>query len=61
MISTPLLEGFLQFYLGTWLQMRGVYPSHMEGQRRHGVAQDRCILINEGQAEKICFGAVEFC
>ena len=29
MISTPLLEGFVQFYQGTWLHMRGVYPLHM--------------------------------
>ena len=29
-ISTPLLEGFVQFYLGTWLYMRGVNPSHMK-------------------------------
>ena len=32
MISTPLLEDFVQFYLGTWLHKRGVYPSHMEGE-----------------------------
>ena len=51
MISTHLLEGFVQFYPGTWLHMRGAYPPHMEGQRCHGVAEDRCILVNEGQAE----------
>ena len=38
MMSTPLLEGFVQFYLETWLHMRGVYPSHMEGQWSHEVA-----------------------
>ena len=42
---------FVQFYLGTWLQMRGVYPSYMRGQRRHGVAWGRYILVNGGQAE----------
>ena len=51
MISTYLLEGFVQFYPGTWLHMRGVYPSHMEGERRHGAAKDRCILVNEGLTE----------
>ena len=51
MISTSPLEGFVQFYPGTWLCMRGVYPSHMEGQRNYEVAKDRCILVNEGQAE----------
>ena len=30
-ILTPLLEDFVQFCLGTWMHMRGVYPSHMEG------------------------------
>ena len=25
--------GVVQFYLGSWMHMRGVYPSHMEGQR----------------------------
>ena len=34
-ILTPLLEGFVQFYLGTWLLKRGAYPSHMEGQWSH--------------------------
>ena len=37
-ISTPLQKGFVQFYPGTWMHMRGVYPSHMEGQRSHEVA-----------------------
>ena len=31
-------RGFVQFYPGTWMHMRGVYPLHMEGQRSHGVA-----------------------
>ena len=30
-ISTPRPEGFVQFYLGTWMHKKGVYPSHMEG------------------------------
>ena len=29
MISTSLLEGFVQFYPGTWLNMKRVYSSHM--------------------------------
>ena len=37
-ISTPRLEGFVQFYLGTWMQKKGVYPSHMEGQKSHKLA-----------------------
>ena len=51
MISTPLLEGFVEFYPGPWLHMRGVYPSHMEGQQSHGVVWDKCILVNGGQTE----------
>ena len=51
MISTPLLEGFVQFYLGTLLHVKGVYPSHMGGQRSHRVAWGRCILVNGGQDE----------
>ena len=50
-ISPLLPVGFVQFYLGTWIHMRGVYPSHMEGQRSHGAALGRCILVNEGQSE----------
>ena len=50
-ISPLLLLGFVQFCLGTWMHMKGVYPSHMEGQRSHGAALGRCILVNEGQAE----------
>ena len=53
--------GFVQFYLGTWMHMRGAYPSHMEGQRSHGAALGRCILVNGGQAEETCFGDAEFC
>ena len=49
-ISLLLLVGFVQFYPGTWMHMRGVYPSHMEGQRSHGAALGRCILVNGGQA-----------
>ena len=30
-ISTPPLEDFVQFDLGCWMHMSGVYPSHMEG------------------------------
>ena len=50
-ISPLLLVGFVQFYQGTWIHMTGVYPSQMEGQRSHGAALNRCILVNEGQAE----------
>ena len=45
----------MQFYLGTWLHMRGLYPLHMEGQQNHEVADDgRCKVhnyINGGQAK----------
>ena len=37
-ISTPLLEDSVEIYLGTWMHMRGVYPSHREGQRSHEAA-----------------------
>ena len=50
-ISPILLVGFVQFYLRTWMHMRRVYPSQMEGQRSLGAALGRCILVNEGQAE----------
>ena len=50
-ISPSLLVDFVQFYLGTWMHMGGVYPSHMEGQRSHGASLGKCILVNEGQAE----------
>ena len=60
-ISPPLLVDSVQFYLGTWMHMRGVYPSHMEGQRSHGAALGRCILVNEEQAKQTCFGATELC
>ena len=33
-----LLVDFAQFYLGTGMHKKGVYPSQMEGQRSHGVA-----------------------
>ena len=46
----PFPISFVQFYLGTWLHRRGVYPSHMEGQWSHAAALSRCILVNEGQA-----------
>ena len=49
--SPLLLVGFVQFYPGTWMHMRGVYPLHMKGQRSHGAALGRRILVNEGQAE----------
>ena len=45
-ISTPRQEGFVQFYLGTWMQKKGVYPSHTEGQKSHEVAWNKCILVN---------------
>ena len=50
-ISPPLIVDFVQFNLGTWMHMRGVYPLHMQGQRSHGAALSRCISGNEGQAE----------
>ena len=37
-ISTPLLEDFVQFYLGILMHIRGVHPSNMEGQMAHGAA-----------------------
>ena len=37
-ILTPRLKGFLQFYRGTWLHRRGVYPSPTEDQRSHVAA-----------------------
>ena len=40
-ISPLLLVDFVQFYLETWMHMRGVYPSHMEGQRSRGAALGR--------------------
>ena len=50
-ILPPLLEDFVQFYIGTWMHMREVYPSHMESQRSHGAALGKCISVNDGQAE----------
>ena len=41
----------MQFYLGTWWQMRGGYPLHMEGQQNHKVAYGRRTLVNGGQTE----------
>ena len=41
----------MPFYLLSWMHMRGVYPSHMEGQRGHEAAWNKFILVNEGQAE----------
>ena len=37
-ILTLRPDGFVQFYLGTWLHKRGVYSSHMEGQWSHAAA-----------------------
>ena len=34
-ISTSRLEGFVQFYLGTCMHKKGVYPSNMAGQKSH--------------------------
>ena len=50
-ILAPLPEDFVQCYLGTWLHIRGVYSSHMEGQLSYEVAYGRCTLISGGQAE----------
>ena len=41
------------------MHMRGVYPSHMEGQRSHEEAQNKCILVNEGQAEYLGITSVQ--
>ena len=43
------LEGFVQFYLGTWLHRRRDGPSHEGGQRSHAAALGRYILVNAGQ------------
>ena len=32
------------------MHKKKVYPSHMEGQKNHGTAWNKCILVNEGQA-----------
>ena len=47
----PQLEGFVQFYLGTWLHRRGDDPSHKGGQRSYAAALGGYILVNAGQAE----------
>ena len=47
----PRLEGFVQFYLGTWLDRRGDGSSHKGGQRSHAAALGGYILVNAGQAE----------
>ena len=47
----PQLEGFVQFYLGTWLHRKGDGPSHKGDQWSHAVALGGYILVNAGQAE----------
>ena len=48
----PQLEGFVQFYLGTWLHRREDGPSHKGDQRSHVAALGRyTVLVNAGQAE----------
>ena len=47
----PRLEGFVQFYLGPCLHMRGDGPSHKGGQRSHAAAFGGYILVNAGKAE----------
>ena len=47
----PRLEGFVQFYLGTWLHRRGNGLSHKGDQWSHAVALGGYILVNAGQAE----------
>ena len=59
-ISTPLLEGFVQFYLEPWLHTRRAYLLFIEGHRSHEVALNQYTLSKGGQAELICFEAVEF-
>ena len=38
----------MQFYLGTWLHRRGVYPSHMEGQWSHATKQVLSVHLLHG-------------
>ena len=45
------VEGFVQFYLETWLHRRGDGPSHKRDQWSHAVALGGYILVNAGQAE----------
>ena len=47
----PRLEGFVQFYLGTWLHRRGDGPSDKGGQQSHTAALGGYILVNAEQAE----------
>ena len=47
----PRLEGFVQFYLRTWLQRRGDGPSHKGDQQSHAAALGGYILVNAGQAK----------
>ena len=47
----PRLEGFVQFYLETWLHRCGDGPSHKGGQWSHVAALGGCILVNARQAE----------
>ena len=49
--STPLLEGFVQFYPGTWLHIRRAYLLRMEGQRSHEVALNQYTFVNIGQVK----------
>ena len=51
MRSKPRLEGFVQFYLGTWLHRRGDSLSLKGGQRSHAAALGGYILVNAGQAK----------
>ena len=37
-ISTPRLADYAQFYIGTSMLKKGVYPSHAESQKSHEVA-----------------------
>ena len=47
----PQLEGFVEFYPGTWLHRRGDGPSHKGDQRSHVAALEGYILVDAGQAE----------
>ena len=45
------LEGFVQFYPGTWLHRKGDGPSQKGDQRSYVAALGGYILVNAGQAE----------
>ena len=42
------------------MHMRGVYSSHMGGQRSHGAAQGKCILVTKGKSDKLVLEPLNF-